>query len=45
MDAFKQIPVLSPEESAKAQLENVILKLNKDLNGKFLDYEGNEQIF
>ncbi|CAM9010983.1 unnamed protein product [Wickerhamomyces anomalus] len=45
MEAFKQIPILSPEESAKAQLENVILKLNTDLNGKFLDYEGKEQIF
>ena len=44
-EAFKHVPILSPENSTKLLLENVISKLNKDMNGQFLDYEGKEVVY
>lgn len=44
-ELFKDVPILAPEESAKALLQNVVFKLNKESNGKFIDYEGKELTF
>ena len=45
MELFKDIKLLEPEESVKLQLENVILKLGREQNGKFLDFRGQELVF
>ena len=44
-EMFKDVTLLSPEEGAKALLQDVILKVNKESNGKFIDYEGKELSF
>lgn len=45
VEILKDYPNIPAEESAKSQLENIIFKLNKDMNGKFFDYHGVEQVF
>ncbi|CAM9021555.1 unnamed protein product [Wickerhamomyces anomalus] len=45
MELFKDIKPLEPEESVKLQLENVILKLGKEQNGKFFDFLGEELVY
>jgi len=42
MESLKGITSITPDESVKMQLENVVLKLTKEQNGKFLNYDGLE---
>lgn len=41
-DLVKAFPKLTPEESARHLIDDVALKLTKDHNGKFLNYDGQE---
>lgn len=42
VEVLKDYPTLTPAESAKQLIENVALKLTKDHNSKFLNYDGAE---